>query len=395
MKILFPLLVATVLSSLAASTEAANVRILHRFSGSDGSDPQTALTLGVDGRFYGTTLVGGQFDLGTVFAIDANNRNLVTLHSFASGEGSEPLGQLVLASDGNFYGTTRAGGDDNINCVGGCGTIYRISSSGNYKTLHFMLVQEGSALQGGLIEGTDGLLYGTATVGGVPHCGTVYAFSPADSKVKVVHTFNCTTDGRYPYGRLVQATNGFLYGTTSSGASAEEGTVYRLKLDGSAFQTLAQFGNADAGCQPKSGLIQATNGDLYGAAPDCGHYGSGALYAISPDGGLRAVYNFDNDGYARDGKEPTAELLQAPDGKLYGAAPIGGLPVDGTREGTVFRINLKGTTFRLLHTFTSSPDGSFPTTGLTVGPDGNLYGVTPVGGLEPGKGTVYRLKIVK
>jgi uncharacterized repeat protein (TIGR03803 family) len=88
-------------------------------------------------------------------------------------------------------------------------------------------------------------------------------------------------------------------------------------------------------------------------------------------------------------------LLQAPNGKLYGTAPIGGLPVDGEREGTVFRINLKGTTFKLLHTFTSSPDGSFPTTGLTVGWDGNLYGVTPVGGLDPGKGTVYRLKVLK
>ncbi len=395
MKLAFALLAASVLSSWVVSTEAASIKILHRFAGSDGSDPQTALTLGADGRLYGTTFVGGQFDRGSVFAIDPNTGNLVTLHSFASDEGTGPVGPLVLASDGNFYGTTWGGGDDNINCSGGCGTIYRISSSGDYKTLHFMRVQEGSTLQGGLIEGTDGLLYGTATVGGVPHCGTVYAFSPANSKVKVVHTFNCSTDGRYPDGRLLQAANGFLYGATSSGASTEEGTVYRMKLDGSAFQTLAQFGNANVGCQPRSGFIQATNGDLYGAAPDCGHYGSGALYAITPDGALRAVYNFDNDGYARDGKEPTAELLQAPDGKLYGAAPIGGLPVDGEREGTVFRINLKGTTFKLLHTFTSSPDGSFPTTGLTIGADGNLYGVTPVGGLEPGKGTVYRLKTAK
>ncbi len=382
----------------ALPAQAANLTVLHRFSGPDGNDPQTALTLGPDGRLYGTTLVGGQFDLGTVFAFDTTTGNLTTLHSFAADEGAEPLGQLVLASDGNLYGTTRRGGDDNINCVGGCGTVYRISPSGNYKTLHFMLLQEGSTLQGGLIEGTNGTLYGTATQGGTTGCGTVYAFSRVDSKVTVLHTFNCTSDGRFPYGRLVQATNGFLYGTTSSGATAEEGTVYRLKPNGSHFATLAEFADFNAGCQPKSGLIQASNGDLYGAAEDCGSFGSGALYAITPRGAFRGLYNFDHDGYARDGKEPTAELLQAPDGRLYGAAPIGGLPVeDPDRSGTVFRINLKGTKFKLLHTFMQAPDGSRPSTGLTLGPDGNLYGVTPVGGNEPwpGDGTVYRLTITK
>jgi uncharacterized repeat protein (TIGR03803 family) len=398
MKLVLALCAASILASWAVSSEAANITVLHRFSGADGNDPQTALTLGGDGRLYGTTLVGGQFDRGTVFVIDVKTGELVTLHSFASDEGANPLGQLVWASDGNFYGTTRSGGDDNINCAGGCGTIYRISPSGDYETLHFMLKQEGSSLQGGLIEGTDGRLYGTATVGGVPGCGTVYAFSRADSKVKVLHTFNCATDGRYPYGRLVQATNGLLYGTTSEGASAEQGTAYRLKPNGSHFLTLAQFADADAGCQPKAGLIQASNGDLYGATEDCGTYGAGALYSVTLKGAISAIYHFDNDGYARDGKNPTAELLQAPDGKLYGAAPIGGLPVeDPDRSGTVFRVNLKETKFKVLHTFTRSPDGSYPTTALTLGPDGNLYGVTPVGGSDVGfgMGTVYRLKLVK
>ena len=158
------------------------------------------------------------------------------------------------------------GGDDNINCAGGCGTIYRLSTSGDFKTLHFMSVAEGTALFGGLIEGTDSLLYGTAYLGGANGCGTVYAFSRADSTVKVRHSFNCGSDGRFPMGRLVRATNGFFYGVTSEGAKAEEGTVYRLKPDGSQFQTLVQFADASAGCQPKQGLIQARNGDLYGEA---------------------------------------------------------------------------------------------------------------------------------
>lgn len=382
----------------AAQVEAASVKILHRFQGADGQDPQTALTLGPDGRLYGTTLTNGQFGRGTVFAIDPNTGELRTLHDFTDQEGSDALGQLLLASDGNFYGTTRSGGDDNINCVGGCGTIYRISPSGEFATVHFTTRAEGASLQGGLIEGTDGLLYGTATVGGSAGCGAAFAFSRSDSKVTVLHSFNCTSDGRYPYGRLVQASNGLLYGTTSEGAAAEQGTVYQLKTNGSDFRTLVQFANADAGCQPKAGLIQASNGDLYGATESCGTYGGGALYSVTLKGAISAIYHFDNDGYARDGKNSTAELLQGPDGKLYGTAPIGGLPVENPdRSGTVFRVSLKGTKFKLRHTFMRAPDGSYPTTGLTLGPDGNLYGVTPVGGSDVGfgMGTVYRLRIVK
>ena len=380
----------------AAAAQAASSTILHRFSGSDGEDPQTALTLGSDGRFYGTTLAAGQFGRGTVFAIDPSTGSLTTLHHFTSQEGSDAFGQLLLASDGSFYGTTRSGGNDNVNCAAGCGTVYRISPSGDYATLHFMTVAEGATLQGGLIEGRDGLLYGTATQGGSAGCGTVYAFSRDDLSVKRLHSFNCTSEGRFPYGRLVQATDNFLYGTTSEGAAGEEGTVYRLRPDGSHFKTLAQFADASAGCQPKAGLIQASDGNLYGAAEECGNYGAGALFSVTLKGALSPIYQFDKDGYARDGKNSTAELLQGPDGKLYGTAPIGGLPVeDPNRSGTVFRINRSGTKFKLHHTFVQAPDGSHPTTGLTLGPDGNLYGVTPVGGNEPwpGLGTVYKLTI--
>jgi uncharacterized repeat protein (TIGR03803 family) len=131
---------------------------------------------------------------------------------------SRSLGQLLLSPDGSLYGTTRSGGDDDINCYAGCGTIYRISPSGKFKTLHFMNLPEGATLQGGFVEGPDGRFYSTATQGGANGCGTVYAFTPATSKVKVLHSFNCDGEGRFPYGRLVLATNGFFYGTTRARA---------------------------------------------------------------------------------------------------------------------------------------------------------------------------------
>jgi uncharacterized repeat protein (TIGR03803 family) len=388
------------LVTLVSAAQAANATILHRFDGSDGTNSQTALTLGPDGRFYGTTLAAGQFNRGTVFAIDPATGAFTTLHHFSSSEGSDPYGQLLLASDGNFYGTTRYGGDPN--CPSGCGTIYRISPTGDYATLHVMTELEGTTLQGGLIEGPGGLLYGTATMGGDlschgvgASCGTVYSFSPKTAQVTVLHKFNFT-DGRWPYGRLVLASNGDLYGTTSSGAAGEAGTVYRIKPSGKGFKTLVQFANTDAGCQPKAGLIQADNGSLYGMTEDCGNNNSGAIYSVSPRGEISTIHRFNPDGYARDGKNPTAELLQTPEGKLYGTTRLGGLPVDDpNRNGTVFSIKPNGTKYTLLHTFTSSPDGAQPTSGLTLGPDGNLYGVTPVGGADafPGKGTVFKLTV--
>ncbi|MBV8798283.1 MAG: hypothetical protein JO208_00505 [Alphaproteobacteria bacterium] len=396
-------LLATALAlSTATAAQAARTTILHRFNGTDGTNSQTALTLGPDGRFYGTTLAAGQFNRGTVFAIDPATGAFTTLHHFASNEGSDPYGQLLLASDGNFYGTTRYGGDPN--CPSGCGTIYRISPAGDYATLHVMTELEGTTLQGGLIEGPGGLLYGTATMGGDLNChgvgascGTVYSFSPKTLQVTVLHKFNFS-DGRWPYGRLVLASNGDLYGTTSSGAAGEAGTVYRLKANGKGFKNLVQFANTDAGCQPKAGLIQADNGSLYGMTEDCGNNNSGAIYSVSPRGELSTIHRFNPDGYARDGKNPTAELLQAPNGKLYGTTRLGGLPVDDpNRNGTVFSIKTNGTKYTLLHTFTSSPDGAQPTSGVSLGPDGNLYGDTPVGGVEnfPGNGTVYKAKIAK
>lgn len=398
------ILLASAFGMIAVSAaNAAKTTVLHRFDGSDGTNSATALTLGPDGRLYGTTIAAGQFNRGTVFAIDPKTGAFATLHHFASNEGSDPFGQLLLASDGFLYGTTRYGGDPN--CPSGCGTIYRISTSGEFTQLHVMSFLEGTTLQGGLIEGTDGRLYGTATLGGQVEChggtgagcGTVYAFSRADSSISVLHKFNFD-DGRWPYGRVVLASNGYLYGTTSSGAASEAGTVYRVKPNGKGFKTLVEFASTNAGCQPKAGLIQADNGSFYGMTEDCGHFNSGAIYSLSPRGELDTLRLFNPDGYARDGKNPVAELVQAPDGKLYGTTRLGGLPVeDPDRNGTAFSIKLNGTDYKLLHTFMSSPDGAQPTSGLTVGPDQNLFGVTPVGGVQnfPGNGTVYKLKIAK
>src|SRR3954447_5285418 len=398
------LLASTLGLSIASTADAAKTTILHRFDGSDGTNSQTALTLGPDGRFYGTTLAAGEFNRGTVFAIDPATGAFATLYHFANNEGSDPYGQLMLASDGFLYGTTRYGGDPN--CPSGCGTIYRISTAGAYTTLHVMTELEGTTLQGGLIEGPGGLLYGTATMGGDLNChgvgascGTVYSFSPTTAQATVLHKFNFT-DGRWPYGRLVFASNGYLFGTTSSGAAGEAGTVYRLKPSGKGFKTLVEFANTNtnAGCQPKAGLIQADNGSLYGMTEDCGTYNSGAVYSVSLHGEVSTIHRFNPDGYARDGKNPTAELLQAPNGKLYGTTRLGGLPVDDpSRNGTVFSTRPNGTKYTLLHTFTSSPGGAQPTSGLTLGPDNNLYGVTPVGGGAnyPGNGTVYKVTVSK
>lgn len=408
------LLLGAVLSIAATAAVADDkLLVLHRFHGPDGLDPQAALTLGPDGKFYGTTLLGGTTDRGTIFRFDPVTAAFTTIHNFIEEEGSQPIDRLLLASDGYFYGTTRYGGTDDFNCVDGCGMIYRILPSGEkFSVQHFMTFTQGTTLQGGLIEGKDGRLYGTASLGGPTtcqdsqaRCGTAYAFSPKTKGVTVLHPFHFT-DGRGPIGRLLQASNGFLYGVTASGATSERGVVYRLKPDGTKFEVLIEFANTNAGCQPTSGLINGSDGKLYGAAIDCGAHGAGTLYSLTLDGAIAPIYHFNADGKLGDGSGPAAELLEI-DGKLYGTAKFGGLPADNpNRNGTLYRVGLDGTGFELLHTFfgltddnriskLGYQDGGQPTTGVTLGPDGNIYGTAPVGGSPPwpGKGVVYKFRL--
>ncbi len=195
-----------------------------------------------------------------------------------------------------------------------------------------------------------------------------------------------TADGSAPVAPLAIRADGVMFGATSSGGANGLGTIYRVNADGSGYTVLKHFAEAD-GYNPTGGLLIASDGRLYGAATWGGMNNRGTLFRLEADGSnftvLRAL-----DSIA-DGQNPIAGLAEGPDGKLYGAASLG-----GPDWGTVFRLNTDGTGFTRLRSFgpgVGDANGTRPYGTPAFGPDGRIYGTTWTGGSAAGQGVIYRM----
>lgn len=281
----------------------------------DGAYPVGALVLGIDGNFYGTTQNGGAAGLGTVFKLTSTG-TLTVLHSFEAAEGSFPDAGLVLGSDGNFYGTTSYGGSSSF-CP--CGTVFMITPAGAVTTLHSFAFSDGEAPVAPLILGTDGSFYGTTTRGGLSSscsqgCGTVFKITTS-GQFTSLHSFDYA-GGQDPVAPLVQPSNGGLYGTTFSGGATNShgctggcGTIFRIAPSGT-FATVHKFHVTDGG-SPESGLTQGSDGRLYGETPIGGF---GEIFDLTLPATLTTLYSFT----AATGGGGNAGLVQSTDGKFYG-----------------------------------------------------------------------------
>jgi uncharacterized repeat protein (TIGR03803 family) len=229
---------------------------LHNFAGSDGAGPGGGLVQAADGDLYGTTAHGGAFgNWGTIFKITPAGA-LTTLHSFDGADGGGPQAPLIQASDGDLHGTTYQGGasDD--------GTIFKITPAGALTVLHSFDWTDGAVLTAGLVQATNGDFYGTTNRGATNDSGTVFKITPAGA-LTTLHIFS-GSDGAYPDGGLIQATNGNLYGTTVGGGGASNctcGTIFEISPAG--LTTLQSF-DGSGGVFPYARLVQDTNGKLYG-----------------------------------------------------------------------------------------------------------------------------------
>lgn len=254
----------------------------------DGATPTSSLVQGTDGNFYGTTTSGGtgfQNSGGTVFKITSTGAH-TTLYSFCSKtncvDGMDPWSGLVQASDGNFYGTTYQGGKQT--CIGGCGTLFRITPAGKLTTLHNFCSDancgDGSNPMAGLIQATDGNLYGTTFGGGANNSGTIFKISLSGS-FSLMYTFGA--DDGAAHAPLLQASDGNFYGTTYYGGNTGEGTIYRITPE-KKFTVLYNFDSVNA--NPVSGLVQATNGKFYGTS-----YSGLSNASCTFSGGCGTVYS--------------------------------------------------------------------------------------------------------
>jgi uncharacterized repeat protein (TIGR03803 family) len=283
-----------------------------------------------------------------------------------------------------------------------------------FTTLQSFDVTDGANPGAGLVQVSNGYLYGTAPYGGAHSGGTVFKITPGGA-LTTVYSFcslaNCT-DGKVPFAGLVQATNGYLYGTAVAGGANGYGTVFKITPSGT-LTTLYSFcslANCADGEYPYASLVQATNGDLYGTTtaggPGCStdsrnHYGpaggggcSGTVFKITPGGVLTTVYNFCSLTDCADGQDPYAGLVQAANGDLYGTTLYGGANNSGA--GTIFKITPTGS-FTTVYSFcalTGCPDGQVPQAGLIQATNGYLYGTTLYGGANCGPlgcGTVFKI----
>lgn len=359
---------------------AQTLTTLHSFAGADGSNPYAQLLQASDGNFYGTTSAGGANSSGTVFQLEPGGK-FTTLHSFNQfqlSDGNQPHGWLIQARDGNLYGTTSHGG------VGHQGSIYRLTLDGSFRTVASFIYQlDGSNTQAGLFQAANGSMYGTAPNGG-GGAGTVYDFTPF-GQLSGIYDF--ATDGTSPIGGLVQAGNGNLYGTAFFGGQYGCGTVFEITVGGS-YTSLAELGSRQTeGCLPYAGLTLGADGNLYGTTSEGGAsngYNAGIAFKITPSGTFTILHVFD----ITDGASPLGALLLASDGNFYGTTETGGVH----NFGTIFQMTPAGTV-TTLYSFCSQSncsDGKYPYAGLIEGSDGNLYGTTTSGG-SAGDGTVYRL----
>ena len=396
-----------VCAATAIALPAQTFTVLHSLDYTEGLEPYAGLVQATDGNLYGTVPYGGRgtcfgYGCGTVFKMSPSGA-LTTLYSFGGTDGSIPYAGLIQATDGNFYGTTYAGGANTTECGGyGCGTVFRITPSGTLTTVYSFCSQsnctDGDEPYAGLVQAIDGNFYGTTYGGGANGDGMVFKITPGGT-LTTLHSFDIT-DGSYPVAGLVQGTDGNFYGTTEYGGTNTTecpgygcGTVFKITPSGTlaTIYSFCSLANCTDGSIPYAGLIQASNGNFYGTAEYGGPStscvgGCGTLFKVTPAGTLTTLHSFDG----ADGGEPEAALVQATDGNFYGTTSSFG----ANGYGTVFKITPSGTV-TTLYSFCSQSgcaDGELPYAGLVQDTNGTFYGTTAFGGAND-DGTVFSLSV--
>lgn len=280
----------------------------------------SSFTLSSDGRFYGAMYWGGEDNEGAILEFVPRQQADI-LYSFDDFDGANPLNPPVEGLDGNLVGTTYHGGS--ATCDQPCGTVYKLTPGGQLTTLYEFNEYDGGYFPNNLILGSDGTFYGTTVQGSYDYQqGTVFRITPLGA-FTTIHTFS---DPNAPASvnptSLIMADDGNLYGLTSNGGASGDGVAYRLTPTGD-YTILHNFSYSDG--QEPFGLLQANDGNLYGVAASGGaKYGAGTIYRLTLDGSFSVLYNFAQTA----GVQPSG-LTQDTNGILYGNTTSGGSKNDG------------------------------------------------------------------
>ena len=353
---------------------------IHTFTGGlDGAYPNGGLIQGADGYFYGTTTSGGGTNEGGTFFRVNTNGDLFVLHAFIGGTyGQGPSDRLMLANDGSFYGTTGAGGSN------GLGTLFRLDTNGLYTTLHTFAPEEGHFPQAGLVQGADGAFYGTTTGPQVAYGGTVFRFE-TNGDFRTLYNFTNTLYGGNPFAALIQGNDGLLYGTTAGGLSTNQpGIIFSITTNGD-LAVLHTFRGGLDGATTFSPLLQASDGNFYGTTSRGGATNLGTVFKLGSDGTFSILYSFTGPG---DGGNPNSALIEGRDGNLYGTTS--GTAFQITTNGLLTTL----ATFTYLQGYNAEGPLVQGADGAFYGITGQGGPLPPVNSLYPsyGEGTVYVLR---
>jgi uncharacterized repeat protein (TIGR03803 family) len=415
----------TTLSSIYRFTPTnTTVTTLFSFDGTDGSDAYATPVLDTKGDLYGTTYYGGSNGFGTVYELAAND-NFTQLYGFSASPGSQPMGALARDANGTLYGANYTGGPTDA------GTVFSLTTNGTFRTLlPFNGSSEGANPMGGVLLGSNGFLYGTCFI------DNVFEVNTNGQDFDNLATFGAT-NGAYPYAGLVSDAGGNFYGTTHSGGTYNYGTVFKLDTNlvlttlatfdftngawpvctlvldnggnlwgttigggggigaGTVFKVstnglptntllvpFASFDGSD-GSIPEAGVVLGADGAYYGTTEAGGAFNYGAVFRVTTNGVITPVVSFAGG----NGAYPLTSLLPGSNGVFYGTTS-GSFDNQTNGDGTVFRVTTNGVLTTYLEF--NGTNGSAPASPLLQGSDGALYGTTQFGGPE-GSGTIFKL----
>jgi|SRR5579872_181587 len=393
---------------LVSSSWAVKVsgKVLHSFSGPDGSTPTGALAVDALGNVYGTTALGGvgsgcgSLACGVVYELSPSGNGVTetVLSTFKGGtDGGGPQGGVILDGAGNLYGTTLYGGSGD-----GCGTVFQLTNLNGVWTktvLHSfnsMSDNDGCFPFSGLTLDPAGNLYGTTASGGTYDTGAVFELTPNSNgswNYSVIYNFQAggSGDGANPHGTMVFG-SGNLYGTTLNGGVNNAGTVFEMTpANGGWTETVIYTFDGQHGANPYSGVILDASGNLYGLTFAGGIAGAGVVFELTSSANVWTIQILHTFNGSTDGAAPgPGSLLFDRAGNLYGETLYG-----GHAFGVVFQLVPQqggGWTETVLHSFQNTVDGRNPEGGLTMDTAGNLYGSTLHGG-SGGSGIVFEGRI--
>lgn len=317
----------------------------------------------------GMTASGGD-EFGVIYQISPNGSNQSVVHTFEGISGAFPYyTHLCQASNGKLYGMASQGGQKQLGVL----FEYDLNSGAYVRKLEFNGANNGSNPRGSLIAASNGKLYGMTNQGGANNFGVIFEYTPGSDSVVVKWHFD-GSNGRNPFGNLLQASNGKLYGMTYQGGNSNDGVLFEYNLANDSFYKRLDFDGTNYGRNPFGSLMQASNGLLYALTYQGGSNNLGILFSY--DISTQTFTNLHNFTGTNTGSNPYSTLLQANDGHLYAMTYLGG----SNNLGTLFQYDISGNVLTKQLDFNGSNNGRNPFGNLILGTNGNLYGEVPYGG---------------